>query len=257
MSRAGSREPGTGNRGALDRSPLSTKSALGAGAIESDVAAYYSAKLREHGATARGVDWNGEASQELRFAQLLRIVEPPCGAVHARDSSSASAERATLLDFGCGYGALLDTLRRRGLALRYVGYDISETMIDAARRRFADATDCTFSTSLADLAPADYAVASGVFNVRLSHDAAAWQAYVERTIARLASLSRRGFAFNVLTSYADEDRKRVDLYYADPCFWFDHCKRRYSRQVALLHDYPLYEFTLLVRAVEEGQWQSS
>ena len=25
------------------------------------------------------------------------------------------------------------------------------------------------------------------------------------------------------------------------------CQRRYSRHVALLHDYPLYEFTIIVR----------
>ena len=40
---------------------------------------------------------------------------------------------------------------------------------------------------------------------------------------------------------------RPDLYYADPCELFDRCKRRYSRNVALLHDYDLYEFTILVR----------
>ena len=40
---------------------------------------------------------------------------------------------------------------------------------------------------------------------------------------------------------------RADLYYGDPCFFFDHCKTRYSKQVGLLHDYGLYEFTILVR----------
>ena len=55
------------------------------------------------------------------------------------------------------------------------------------------------------------------------------------------------FAFNVLTSYADPDRMRPDLYYADPCFLFDYCQRRYSRWVAILHDYGLYEFTVVVR----------
>jgi hypothetical protein len=28
---------------------------------------------------------------------------------------------------------------------------------------------------------------------------------------------------------------------------FDICKRKFSRNVALLHDYGLYEFTILVR----------
>ena len=28
---------------------------------------------------------------------------------------------------------------------------------------------------------------------------------------------------------------------------FDLCKRRFSTRVALLHDYPLFEFTVIVR----------
>jgi len=40
---------------------------------------------------------------------------------------------------------------------------------------------------------------------------------------------------------------RDDLYYADPCLLFTYCKTRYSRNVALLHDYGLHEFTLFVR----------
>jgi hypothetical protein len=40
---------------------------------------------------------------------------------------------------------------------------------------------------------------------------------------------------------------REDLYYADPARLFDHCKTRFARNVTLLHDYGLYEFTMLVR----------
>ncbi|MBC7939785.1 MAG: class I SAM-dependent methyltransferase, partial [Chitinophagaceae bacterium] len=36
-------------------------------------------------------------------------------------------------------------------------------------------------------------------------------------------------------------------YYPDPLDLFDVCKRRFSRNVALLHDYGLYAFTILVR----------
>src|SRR6202008_912300 len=34
---------------------------------------YYAARLREHGATARGVDWNSAEGQTTRFAQLARL----------------------------------------------------------------------------------------------------------------------------------------------------------------------------------------
>jgi hypothetical protein len=40
---------------------------------------------------------------------------------------------------------------------------------------------------------------------------------------------------------------RPELWYPDPAWAFDLCKRRYSKEVALLHDYGLYEFTMLVR----------
>ena len=59
--------------------------------------------------------------------------------------------------------------------------------------------------------------------------------------------SNKGFAFNCLTSYSDRDKMRNDLYYADPSFLFDYCKKKYSKNVAILHDYDLYEFTVLIR----------
>jgi hypothetical protein len=37
------------------------------------------------------------------------------------------------------------------------------------------------------------------------------------------------------------------LHYADPAQVLDQCLRRYSRDVALRHDYELYEFTVVVR----------
>jgi hypothetical protein len=46
------------------------------------------------------------------------------------------------------------------------------------------------------------------------------------------------------------DWKQDDLYYGDPLFFFDHCKRTFSRTVTLLHDYPLYEWTIHVRLGE-------
>ena len=38
-----------------------------------------------------------------------------------------------------------------------------------------------------------------------------------------------------------------DLYYADPLFFFDYCKNYFSEKITLIHDYDLYEFTILVK----------
>jgi SAM-dependent methyltransferase len=200
--------------------------------ILADVAEYYRGKLRQFGATPAGVDWKDEASQNTRFDQLLQLVADPA---------------RSLVDFGCGVGALLGHMRGRGLTGPYRGIDIEAEMIAAAATRWAEEPAAVFEIGASPSRAADYAVASGIFNVRLRHDDATWQAHVLGVLAEMDRSSRLGFAFNCLTSYADADRMRSDLYYADPCFYFDLCKRSYSRHVALLHDYGLYEFTIIVR----------
>jgi hypothetical protein len=195
---------------------------------------YYSQRLATFGPTPRGVDWNSAESQELRFDQLLKIIGTP-------------SARITIGDYGCGYGALLAHLRGNQFVGGYRGYDIAPNMIDAARQLHPDEPGEHFSTRDDVLESCNFVVASGIFNVKLEATLEAWIDYIYRTLDRLAELATSAFAFNVLTSYSDPERMRQDLYYADPCALFDRCKRRYSRNVALLHDYNLYEFTILVR----------
>lgn len=150
-------------------------------------------------------------------------------------------------DYGCGYGALVDYLREEGRPFEYRGFDISDAMIRAASARYADDARCSFTSDSRALRPADYSVSSGIFNVKLHHAADAWCEYVWETLETLHRLSTRGFAFNMLSTYSDPEKRRSDLFYADPLQTFDLCRRRFSSRVALLHDYPLFEFTILVR----------
>jgi SAM-dependent methyltransferase len=197
------------------------------------IAHYYADRLRAFGTTPQGVDWNSGDSQVLRFTRLLQVLQ--------------SEEEVSLNDYGCGYGALVDYLGDTGRRLTYRGFDISEPMIVAARARHAGSAWCSFTADRAHLPPADYTVASGIFNVKLDHPVEMWRDYVMQTVTTLESLSTRGFAFNMLSTYSDPDKRREDLFYADPLQMFDVCKRRFSSWVSLLHDYPLYEFTIIVR----------
>lgn len=195
---------------------------------------YYTGSFRTHGPCAKGMDWPNEESQILRFRQLLRIVPP-------------EGEDFTLLDYGCGYGALLPVLAGSFPRFRYVGYDPAPEILACARERNAADPRCRFVSDLREAGAADYAVASGIWNVRQNAGFEEWTEYVLAELAAMNAVAARGIAFNILTSYADEEKKRPDLYYADPLFLFDHCMRNFSRKTALLHDYPLYEFTMLVR----------
>jgi SAM-dependent methyltransferase len=200
--------------------------------IKNKVGRYYSGRLHEHGASARGVDWNSEESQVLRFAQLARVLP--------------AAETFSIVDYGCGYGALVTFLQDSGAEFDYQGFDISSDMVEQARREHGG-SGRRFTTDESDLQAADFTVASGIFNVKLDTPLDDWTSYVMNTLDALDRLGNRGCAFNMLTSYSDRDRMRADLYYGDPCLFFDHCKTKFSKQVALLHDYGLYEFTILVR----------
>lgn len=198
--------------------------------ITSTVVEYYETKLAAFGATARGVDWKDEFSQQKRFEQLLRVLD-------------VRQERFTVLDVGCGYGALVAFLRARGYDFGYTGYDPSARMIEEARA--IDGEVC-FTSVWEETPAADYVIASGVFNVRLSTDAEMWRTYVEAMLTKIDGKAAKAWAVNFLTAYADSDRKRDDLYYPDPAPIFDSW-RRAPRWVSILHDYDLYEFTLGVR----------
>jgi len=202
-------------------------------AILASVERYYTGKVREHGPTHYGVDWSSAESQLLRFEQLLKIVEPN--------------GPFSINDYGCGYGALVETLEQRGWSYRYRGFDISADMLAQARGLNTRRPHCSFVGDETELPPADYTVASGILNVKLDVSDEDWKDYVLGVLRALDAVSLRGFAFNALTLYSDPERRRRELYYADPLFFFDHCKRTFSRQVALLHDYGLWEFTMLVR----------
>lgn len=201
--------------------------------IREGVRQYYDEKIKAHGATAQGVDWNSPESQRLRFVQLLKLID--------------RSRSFTINDYGCGYGALADHLRDEGYSFQYRGFDISSQMIAKARELHPAMDQVAFACKESALTGADYTVASGIFNVKLQTSAAEWKRYMLHTLKRIDGLSLRGFAFNVLTKYSDREFMRDDLYYADPVFLFEHCRRKFSRFVSLIHDYPLYEFTILVR----------
>jgi SAM-dependent methyltransferase len=195
---------------------------------------YYQGKIQALGPSPAGVDWGSAQAQLTRFEQLLKLVPP-----------HAWANRPSLNDLGCGYGALLGHLEAQGLHADYLGIDVVPSMVEAARQQFGELGRFEVGSHCPRVA--DYGVASGLFNVRNNASPSDWQAFIFGVLDDLNAHSRLGFAFNCLTSYSDADHMRPNLYYGDPLQYFDLCKRKYARNVALLHDYDLYDFTIIVR----------
>ena len=193
---------------------------------------YYTNKIVLHGDNSLGVDWNSKESQYLRFQQLSGIL---------------ISNHFDILDYGCGTGEYVNYLATKKYNFEYCGYDISDEMIKKAKEKFEDFKNTQFVTEVENRI-FDYSIASGILNVKL--DLASdkeWLDYIIETINSLNNLSKCGFSFNALTKYSDKEYLKENLYYADPLFLFDYCKTHFSRNVALLHDYDLYEFTILVK----------
>ena len=202
--------------------------------IINKVIKYYNEKLAKHGANHSGVDWNSSESQQLRFQQLLNVIQ--------------ADQPFSILNYGCGYGALLDYMNSQYPGLtHFTGFDISNEMIQKSKEQFGEIENSKWITSVPDDFEADYVISSGIFNVKLDTSDKIWTEYILNTIDKLHIHSRKGFAFNALTSYSDQEYMKDYLHYADPLHLFDYCKRKYSRNVTLLHDYDLYEFSVVVK----------
>lgn len=200
-----------------------------------DVTTYYEEKFRKNGPTPQGVDWNSKESQELRFLQLLKLIE-----------NNDRCIDFSILDYGCGYGAFIDYLKKNYQNFNCTGYDSSKLMIEQAIKLHPDAPNCWID-NIDNIKKVDYVVASGVFNIKLDYSNKVWSQYIFETLEHFNELSIKGFSFNILTKYSDKEYMKDHLFYADPLVLFEHCKRKYSKYIALLHDYPLYEFTIIVR----------
>lgn len=204
--------------------------------INMSLVEYYRDREKRFDASAQQVGWKGCEAQERRFQQLMKVVEV---------NSCFS-----LNDYGCGHGDLSSFATVRGFSdFFYTGYDLFPSMIDRARQTHGECPNRKFVAIHApeEMTVADYTVASGVLNLRFDISDDEWIQYIERTIRLFDTRSRKGFAFNALTSYSDKERMCPELYYANPGALFDFCKRNISRNVALLHDYQEYDFTIIVR----------
>ena len=203
--------------------------------IIKDTASYFSLKINNYKDVPLGVDWNSIDAQEIRQEQLLKIL--------------STSKKFSINDIGCGYAHLFDYLKIKKYSdFKYYGIDISPHMISQAEKRNKN-TDINLRliNSINEIDIADYSVASGLFNMKQSVPNNEWQAYITECLVQINKKSEKGFSFNMLTSYADKKLMRPDLYYGDPLFYFDFCKKNFSNNISLLHDYGLYDFTILVR----------
>jgi len=199
--------------------------------MDKNVIEYYTNKIKEHGPNSQGVDWNGKDSQYLRFNILSNIFT---------DKSNFS-----LLDYGCGYGELLAYLNVKNYKnIKYTGFDLSDEMLTQANKKYKEGH---FINKIPNNFKVDYAILSGTLHIKLEVGKEEWKRHILNTLNHLNQITKKGFSFNLLTSYSDEEYKKDRLYYASPEDIFSYCKQNFSKDILLDHSYGLYEFTIFVK----------
>ena len=195
----------------------------------------YERRLSRYGPTAQGVFWKNQEWQLRRYAILEDIFD-----------DIAQAGGITIHDFGCGYGSLFEYLADKAVMKRsrYIGTDISEGMIDAAKARHQDPR-AQFVRGVAAREKADYTIVSGTYNMHMGADPQEWCEYIQASLQQLWRHTRHGLAFNMLRH--DTDVHYDGLYYADPVRFLTFARKSLSSDVEIIFDPPLPDFTVFVR----------
>lgn len=190
--------------------------------------------------TPEAVLWPNADDLPSRFNALMNGIDWTC---------FSREKPLRLLDLGCGPGFLLDYLSHAGLLdkVDYTGIDLSVEILDEAQRRWPD-KKFLLRDIRANPFPEgefDYAVLCGVFTVRFSLSNEYMLKLTVETLKATWISVKNGMAFNVMSKHVDWERE--DLFHlscdqAVQIAW----KQLGTRQVRILHDYGLYEYSCLV-----------
>lgn len=185
----------------------------------------YTARYQEFGYNPRSLGWGDNGRQHIRFAALMGI---------------ALSGEGSVLDVGCGFGDLYGFLQGTGWKGKYVGVDIVPTLLEEARKQYADIEVRLCDVLQEDLSEKfDYVISSGIFNARLRDEPQ--PAYIATMLERMLDLSTVGVAADFLSTYVDYQRE--EAYHASPSAMLE-LGMKLTRRTVVRHDYLPYEFCI-------------
>jgi SAM-dependent methyltransferase len=164
----------------------------------------------------------------------------------------------TILDLGCGPGLALSYLedRQGPMVERYLGIDISEPLIDAARLAWPhhkfEVRDIIAEPLLAT--SHDFTAINGVLTAKygLSHDT--MECFATELLTSAWQSTSVALSFNVMSTHVDWMRDDLFHWPMDRVAGF--CISHLSRHINIIADYDLYEYTVQVFRYPHPQGQA-
>jgi SAM-dependent methyltransferase len=200
------------------------------------IAKRYRERLKEHGPSIEALASGTTERRDIRFGVLNSVGE---------------MQGSRVLDVGCGLADFYAWLGERGIQVDYTGYDITPELVELSAERFPEAKFEVRDVQTKGIQERfDYIVSSQTFNNRLSHED---NFEVMKDVLRICyEASARAVVVDMMTAYVDFQEKR--LYYYQPEEVFRYAKSL-TKRATLRHDYPLYEFAILLYKDFDG-WKN-
>ena len=175
-------------------------------ASKEDMNLYYSGLLKKYGATKEAVAYKKEIQQLNRYGALANI-EP-------------ISRCSSVLDVGCGLGYFANFLSDNGWQGTYTGIDINPELVDVAGKRFTKGKFLCMDLLTDTLDEKyDYVFCGATLQHKPKYDDPL--PYLEKMIARMFSLTKRGLGFDVFSDRVDYKRD-VSLY-VSPSYLLEFC----------------------------------
>nr|VFJ94461.1 MAG: Methyltransferase domain-containing protein [Candidatus Kentron sp. LFY] len=192
---------------------------------------HYRKTFREYGATSKGVDWGDkECSAKLRQEVMLEVIKK-------------NNQHSTILDVGCGYGALADAIQEKQLSLSYTGIDIVHEMVREGKRRHPNYSFVCGDILNTDMGKYDYVVCNGILTQKLKTSILEMNEFAQSLVKLMYGICKIGIAFNLMTTYVNFQRD--NLYYRNPSEMLSWCMSELTPHVRLNCAYDLwYEYTV-------------
>lgn len=193
---------------------------------------HYRKTFGEHGPTSKGVDWGDkEWAALLRQNKMLEVVR------------EREKNRVSLLDVGCGYGALADVIEGRQLDISYTGVDVVEEMVVEAKKRQPVHQFICGDIFEVNIGKYDYVVSNGILTQKGGASTLTMNQFAQRLIRRMFDVCNHGIAFNIMTTYVNYQKE--NLYYRNPAELMAWCMSEITPHAKIDCAYDLwYEYTV-------------
>ncbi len=185
----------------------------------------YEQRLKKYGYSPKALGWGKNGRENIRFKILTQVGI-------CKDSS--------ILDVGCGFGDYSKYLRSNYWKGRYLGVDITESLLEIARKQFVDINVKKLDILESEIEQKyDFVVGSGIFNAKLHHEDN--NKYIEKMLSKMYDIANYGVAVDFMSSYVDFQHK--DAFHASPenIFTFG---RTLTNRLTIRNDYMPFEFAL-------------